>query len=210
MSGTLFIIAAPSGTGKTTLVRSLCDSTPNLQVSVSCTTRPQRPGEKEGVDYYFIDKKTFDEMVAKNEFLEHKCVFDHYYGTPKKWVEDQLANSNDVILEIDWQGARDVRQMMPDKVISIFILPPAFTTLEQRLRARQQDDEATIKRRMQDAMIELSHYPEFDYLVINDNLDKAVSELINIVEHRRRGEKYLMPDIRDFAEELMAEAGKIQ
>lgn len=210
MSGTLFIIAAPSGTGKTTLVRALCNNLPNLLVSISCTTRPKRTDEKEGVDYYFIDKETFDEMVRKNQFLEHECVFDHYYGTPKQWVENQLASGNDIILEIDWQGARDVRTLMPDKVVSIFILPPAFATLENRLQERRQDNEETIRRRMRDALNELSHYREFDYLVINDDLDKALMEISKIVEYRRKGEQYLGPDLKEFAESLMAEGSKIQ
>ena len=210
MPGTLFIIAAPSGTGKTTLVRSLCNNIPNLKVSISCTTRPKRAGEEEGVDYYFIDKKTFDEMAANNQFLEHECVFDHYYGTPKQWIEDQIAGGNDIILEIDWQGARDVRKLMPEKVVSIFILPPVFSTLEKRLVDRQQDDEKTIKRRMQDALNELSHYSEFDYLVVNDNLDHALSEIRKIVEHRRQGKPYRGPDLEEFAKRLMAEGSKIQ
>ena len=210
MSGTLFIIAAPSGTGKTTLVRALCTSMANLQVSVSCTTRPQRPGEKHGIDYYFIDNKTFDEMVAQQQFLEHERVFDHYYGTPYQWVNEQLGKGTDVILEIDWQGARGVREKMPDKTVSIFILPPAFATLEQRLKERGQDNAGTIRRRMQDAVNELSHYREFDYLVINDDLDRALSELRSIIEYRRRGEQYPPGKLMDFAESLMAEAGKIQ
>lgn len=210
MSGTLFVIAAPSGTGKTTLVHALCKSMSNIRVSISCTTRPQRHGEKEGVDYYFIDKKTFDDMVASNQFLEHERVFDYYYGTPRQWVEEQIALGNDVILEIDWQGARDVRKLMPDKVVSIFILPPAFSTLEQRLHGRGQDNEQTIRRRMQEALSELSHYGDFEYLVINNDLDKALSELRNIVEYHRRGEKYPVPDLQEFARDLIAEGSKIK
>ena len=210
MPGNLYVIAAPSGAGKTTLVQALCKSMPDLRVSISCTTRPQRPGEKEGVDYYFIDKKKFDDMVADNQFLEHERVFDHFYGTPRQWVEEQIETGNDVILEIDWQGARDVRQLMPDRVVSIFILPPAFSTLENRLRGRGQDNEKTIRQRMQAALNELSHYQDFEYLVINDDLDKALSELRKIIEYHRRGEKYPVPDWQDFARNLIAEGGKIQ
>lgn len=210
MSGTLFIIAAPSGTGKTTLVRSLCARVPDLRVSISCTTRPQRPGEQDGVDYYFIDDATFDEMVANGQFLEHERVFGYHYGTPRQWVEEQLRAGNDIILEIDWQGARDVHALLPERTVSIFILPPAFATLEQRLHGRGQDDAGTIRRRMRDALAELSHYREFDYLVINDELERAVSELGQIVAYRRRGERYPAPDLHEFAERLMAEGAKIQ
>jgi len=210
MAGTLFIIAAPSGTGKTTLVRALCENIPNLLVSISCTTRTKRPGEQDGVDYYFVDDKTFDGMVAKNQFLEYECVFDYHYGTPRQWVEEQLEAGNDIILEIDWQGARDVRAMLPDKTVSIFILPPAFATLEERLRGRGQDDETTVQRRMLEAREQLSHYDEFDYLVVNDDFTSALAGLKAIIEARRRGEQYIAPDRHDFAARLMAESRKIQ
>jgi guanylate kinase len=210
MAGTLFIITAPSGTGKTSLVRALCESIPDLLVSISCTTRTKRSGEKEGVDYYFVDEKTFAEMAAGRQFLEHKQVFGHRYGTPRRWVEQQLQAGKDIILEIDWQGARDVRALMPDKTVGIFILPPAFAALEQRLRGRGQDDDETIRRRMQDALEELSHYAEFDYLVINDEFTTALSELTTIIEARRHGKQFDAPDRREFAARLMAEGGKIQ
>jgi len=210
MTGTLFIIAAPSGAGKTTLVRSLSNTVPNLKVSVSCTTRAPRPGEVDGVDYHFINDQQFDEMVRQKAFLEHEQVFDYRYGTPRRWLEEQLAAGNDIILEIDWQGARDVRAMLPEQVLSIFILPPAITTLEQRLRDRGQDDEKTIYRRMRDAMAELSHFGEFDHLVINVNIDTALAELRAIIEARRRRERYSGPDRRKFAESLMTEGSKIQ
>jgi guanylate kinase len=210
MAGTLFIIAAPSGTGKTSLVRALCESIPNLLVSISCTTRAKRPDEQEGVDYYFVDNKTFDEMVDRGQFLEYKEVFGNRYGTPLQWVEQQLQSGNDIILEIDWQGARDMRAMMPDKTVGIFILPPAFATLEERLRGRAQDDDTTIRRRMQDALEELSHFDEFDYLVINDEFPSALAELRSIIEARRAGGQYNGPDRREFAARLMAEGAKIQ
>lgn len=210
MSGTLFIIAAASGTGKTSLVKALCKQVENLNVSVSCTTRPQRPGEKDGTDYYFVDEATFSGMVASGAFLEHETVFDYHYGTPRQWVEEQLALGNDVILEIDWQGARDVRAMLPEKVIGIFILPPAFADLEQRLRDREQDDEETIRKRMRDALKEISHHAEFDYLVINDEFEDTVAELAKIIGSRRRGRAYRGPDLKQFVEELMTEGSNIK
>lgn len=210
MNGSLFIIAAPSGTGKTSLVRALCENIPDLQVSISCTTRAKRSGEQESVDYYFVDDKTFDEMVAKDQFLEHKQVFGSRYGTPLQWVEQQLRSGKDIILEIDWQGARDVRTMMPEQSLGIFILPPAFATLEERLRNRAQDDETTIRQRMQDALEELSHFDEFDYLVINDEFPSALAELKSIIEAKRAGRLYEGPDQHEFAARLMAEGAKIQ
>ena len=210
MAGILFIIAAPSGTGKTTLVRALCASIPNLLVSISCTTRAKRPDEQESVDYYFVDDKTFDKMVANDQFLEYKHVFDYRYGTPRLWVEQQLQAGKDVILEIDWQGARDMRALMPDKTVSIFILPPDFATLEERLRGRGQNNEATIQRRMREALDELSHYNEFEYLIINDTFTSAQAELKAIIEAKRRGEPYVAPDRHEFAARLMAEGEKIQ
>ncbi|HKK15088.1 MAG TPA: guanylate kinase, partial [Gammaproteobacteria bacterium] len=162
MPGTLFIIAAASGTGKTTLVRALCRDIERLKVSVSCTTRAMRPGEVNGVDYHFVDAATFRDMVSKNRFLEHETVFDHQYGTPRGWVEQELAAGYDIILEIDWQGARDVRALLPEQSISIFLLPPSLSVLEDRLRGRGQDDESIIRRRMQDALNEIRHFTEFD------------------------------------------------
>ena len=210
MTGTLFIITAASGTGKTTLVRSLCERLDNIKVSISCTTRPKRPGEKDGVDYHFIDEQRFQEMVTENLFLEHELVFDYHYGTPRKWVEEELARGNDVILEIDWQGARDIRKLLPDQSVSIFILPPSFATLEQRLRGRGQDNDETIRKRMQDNLEELSHYREFDYLVVNASLESALGELVRIVESRRKGIDLQTPDLRNFAEQVMTEGRQFQ
>jgi guanylate kinase len=210
MAGSLIIITAPSGTGKTTLVRALCANDPTLLVSISCTTREKRSGEEESVDYYFVDDKTFDKMVANQEFLEYKHVFDNRYGTPRLWVEQQLQAGKDVILEIDWQGARDIRALMPDKTISIFILPPTFATLEERLRGRGQDLESIVQRRMREALDELSHYNEFDYLVINDKFTSAQAEIEAIIDARRRGERYVAPDRHEFAARLIAESGKIK
>jgi guanylate kinase len=209
MSGNLFIIAAASGTGKTTLVRALCRSLPNLRVSMSCTTRSMRPGERDGVDYNFIDDATFDRMVADKKFLEHETVFGNRYGTPRAWVEEQLRAGTDIILEIDWKGARSVRAMLPD-CIGIFLLPPSFAALEQRLCNRAQDDASTIQRRMRAALEELSHYREFDYLVINDDVAAALAELLEIIESCRRGRRMAAPERREFAERLMTEGGKLK
>jgi guanylate kinase len=178
--GTLYIISAPSGAGKTSLVRALVEQMQGVEVSVSHTTRAMRPGEKDGVDYHFVDDQGFLDMAGRAEFLEHARVFDNYYGTSQSAIEERLRAGVDVILEIDWQGAEQVRRLMPDSK-SIFILPPSKATLEERLRGRGQDSEEVISRRMKDAVNEMSHFPEFDYLVINDDFELALSELKSIL-----------------------------
>ena len=180
MSGTLFIISAASGTGKTSLIKELFSSTPKVQVSISHTTRPIRPGEKKGVNYHFIDQNTFKEMLSQNMFLEHAEVFGNWYGTSKTWVNDTLQQHQDVILEIDWQGAQQIRKQLPN-TISIFIVPPSLETLKKRLQSRQQDSDEVIERRLSAAKEEISHYPEYDYLVVNDDFNKAVSEVKHII-----------------------------
>ena len=177
--GIPFVISAPSGGGKTTLVRALTATDPGLRVSVSHTTRARRSGERDGVAYHFVDVAAFEQMIAAQAFLEHARVFDHYYGTSRQWVEQQLAAGIDVILEIDWQGARQIRALAPGAV-GVFILPPAMQVLEQRLRGRG-DPEPQVVRRMQDARSEISHYREYDYLVFNDDLARARAELEAIV-----------------------------
>ncbi len=181
--GILFIVSAPSGAGKTTLVRALTDADPGLCVSVSHTTRARRPGEEDGVAYHFIDRPGFERMVAQQAFLEHARVFDHHYGTSREWVADRRAAGMDVILEIDWQGARQVRATAPDAV-GIFVLPPDLDVLAARLRGRG-DPESTVARRMQDARAEISHYAEYDYLVFNDELPRALADLMAIVRAAR-------------------------
>lgn len=176
MSGILYIVSAPSGAGKTSLVKALLDSSQGISVSVSHTTRAARPGEQDGVDYHYTDIAAFQEMVARGEFLEHAQVFDNFYGTARASVERLLVQGNDVILEIDWQGARQVREMMPGSV-SIFILPPSRQALRERLTNRGQDDEGIIERRMRDAQSEASHFDEYDYLVVNDDFATALAEL---------------------------------
>lgn len=182
--GILYTISAPSGAGKTSLVRALLESIDNIRVSVSHTTRRQRPGETEGVDYHFVSMAQFMVMLDEAAFLEHAQVFDNFYGTSQAWVNEQLAAGTDVILEIDWQGAAQVRRILPN-TRSIFILPPSQATLLERLQGRGQDDEATIRRRMIAAVDEMSHFPEAEYIVINDDFDAALADLIAIVRCQR-------------------------
>ena len=182
--GSLYIFAAPSGAGKTSLVKALVETTADIEVSVSHTTRAPRPGEVDGVNYHFTDVAAFKAMVAQGAFLEHARVFDNYYGTARANIEQRLAAGVDVILEIDWQGARQVREQFPDS-IGIFILPPSRQALEERLRGRGQDGDEVIARRMRDAESEISHYGEFDYLVINDDFATALVELAAIVTAQR-------------------------
>jgi len=174
--GTLYIISAPSGAGKTSLVKQLINFAKDVVVSVSHTTRDKRDGEIDGSDYHFVEKDVFLKMVDSSAFLEHAKVFDNYYGTSQQHVEQQLLQGLDVILEIDWQGARQVRKLFPDSQ-SIFILPPSLDALKERLTGRGQDSEEVINRRMKDAVSEMSHYAEFDYLLVNDDFDTALQEL---------------------------------
>lgn len=178
--GTLYIISAPSGAGKTSLVKQLVKDTANLTVSISHTTRQMRPGEAHGRDYYFVSVAEFQAMLAQQAFLEHAQVFDNFYGTAQQTVQDNLNQGLDVILEIDWQGAKQIKQLLPAS-IAIFIFPPSVAVLEQRLRNRGQDGEIVIARRMRDAVAEMSHYAEFDYIVVNDDFATALAELSSIV-----------------------------
>ena len=183
-TGTLYTVSAPSGAGKTSLVNALIERTRNLRVSVSHTTRPMRPGEEDGINYHFVDEETFTQMLERAEFLEHAQVFGNYYGTSQAWVEQQLAEGTDVILEIDWQGARQVKRLMP-QTRAIFILPPSRETLIQRLTARGQDDSAIIAARTAEAVEEMSHYVESDFLVVNSDFGQALQELQAIVSSQR-------------------------
>ena len=182
--GTLYVISAPSGAGKTSLVKALLEKTEGIGVSVSHTTRAMREGEQDGVDYHFTEKAAFEKMVEESAFLEHAQVFDNYYGTAIANIEAKLKQGEDVILEIDWQGAAQVRKQLPYSV-NIFILPPSQAALEERLRGRGQDSDEIIARRMRDAKNETSHYSEYDYLVVNDDFDDALIELKSIVLARR-------------------------
>jgi len=182
--GTLYTISAPSGAGKTSLVNALLEHCDDICVSVSHTTRPKRPGERDGVNYHFVNKASFMAMVNERAFLEHAQVFNNHYGTDQNWVESVLTNGKDVVLEIDWQGATQIRQLLPD-CVGIFILPPSLKTLEERLTGRGQDDPAVIRHRLAAPQEEMSHYAEADYLVINDNFDVALAELKSIVASQR-------------------------
>ncbi len=182
--GNLYVISAPSGAGKTSLVHALLSSQSALNVSVSHTTRPRRANETNGVDYHFVSEADFVAMIDADAFLEHARVFDHRYGTARESVLTHLAAGEDVILEIDWQGARQVRERHPD-CIGVFILPPSREALAERLRHRAQDSDEVIARRLRDAVAEMSHYREFDYLVVNDDFEAAVEDLRSIVRGRR-------------------------
>jgi guanylate kinase len=178
--GTLFVLAAPSGAGKTSLVKALLERMPGLQMSVSHTTRSRRPTEEHGREYYFVTVPEFERLVADGQFLEHARVFDNLYGTARAPVETRLAQGGDIVLEIDWQGARQVRPAMPD-CVTIFILPPSREALEKRLRSRATDSPEVIARRLRDAVSDMSHWREFDYVVVNDDFEKAVADLVAIV-----------------------------
>lgn len=178
--GTLYVISAPSGAGKTSLVKALLERQPALRVAVSHTTREPRRDEQEGVNYFFVSKEKFVEMLNNDEFLEHAVVFENYYGTAAYWVDDCLNKGHDLILEIDWQGAQQVRRLMPEAKC-VFILPPSRGTLRKRLVQRGQDSGEVIEHRMSKAISEITHYPEFDYLLVNDDFDDALHELESIV-----------------------------
>ena len=180
--GRLYIVSAPSGAGKTSLLTEVCKTLPQIKVAVSHTTRAMRPGEVNGVHYHFVDQDKFNTMIEQGEFIEYAGVFGNFYGTSKQSVDKLLEEGDSVVLEIDWQGARQVRQIYP-QAISIFILPPSVSILEDRLRSRGQDSEEVIARRMSEAKSEMSHYPEYGYLVINDEMAAATHQLINIFTH---------------------------
>lgn len=201
--GALFVISAPSGAGKTSLVKALIESTAGVQVSISHTTRKPRPGEVNGQDYHFVDNQYFDQLVAQGDFLEHARVFDNQYGTSRQAVEQQLQQGVDVILEIDWQGARRVIEQIPD-CTSIFILPPSLQALRERLTGRGQDDSETIERRMRDARSESSHYDEYQYVVINDDFETALNELSAVILTQRLTMARQSLRYREMLHELLA------
>ncbi|MEM7208146.1 MAG: guanylate kinase [Pseudomonadota bacterium] len=182
--GQLYTVSAPSGAGKTSLVKALLQSTDNLIVSVSHTTRRMRDGEVDGRDYFFVGIDEFEARLEKGEFLEHARVFDNYYGTSRSVVESQLDNGVDVLLEIDWQGASQVRELIPDSR-SVFVLPPSREVLQQRLRGRGQDSDEVIARRTRDAVLEMSHYADAEYLIVNDDFDTALAQFAAIIATAR-------------------------
>ena len=201
--GRLFLVTAPSGAGKTSLVRALLKDHPNVRFSISYTTRPQRPNEEDARDYHFVDKPEFERMAAAGEFLEHAQVFDNYYGTCRRVVEARMAEGLDVLLEIDWQGAAQVRKLIP-QAVSIFILPPSRAELERRLRTRGTDGEEVIARRLRDAVGDMSHWREFDYVVVNQDFDRAVADLRAIVDGRGAASHVDRPELKPVVTALLA------
>ena len=183
--GLMFVLSSPSGAGKSTLARMLIERMPNLSMSVSVTTRPMRPGELDGEHYHFIDTAKFDAMVKGGELLEHAPVFGNFYGTPRKAVEAALAAGQDVLFDIDWQGTQQLREKARDDVVSVFILPPSAADLEKRLHTRAQDSDEVIAGRMNRASHELSHWAEYDYVVVNSSVDEAYSEVVTILKAER-------------------------
>ncbi|MGF2735387.1 guanylate kinase [Marinobacter sp. DUT-1] len=182
--GTLFVISAPSGAGKTSLVAEMLKNDSKLGVSISHTTRPMREGEQDGVNYHFVSRDVFEAMIARGDFLEHADVFGNYYGTSQVWVRETLARGEDVILEIDWQGAEQVRRLIPE-CVSIFIVPPSSEVLRERLTGRGTDATDVVERRLREATEECSHALEFDYLVVNDDFQVALADLLAIVRSQR-------------------------
>jgi guanylate kinase len=203
MRGKLFVVAAPSGAGKTSLVKALLERIPRLQMSVSHTTRPRRTKEEHGREYFFVGVPDFEHLVAEGEFLEHARVFDNLYGTARAPVEARLAQGEDIVLEIDWQGARQVRAAMPD-CVTIFILPPSREALEKRLRSRATDSPEVIARRLRDAVSDMSHWREFDYVVVNDDFERAVADLMAIVTAGSQRLAAGRPELAPLLERLLA------
>jgi guanylate kinase len=202
-SARLFVIAAPSGAGKTTLVKALTTRNPELRFSISYTTRPKRRNEAHGVDYLFVGQDEFDRLRTDGALLESANVFDNFYGTSREQVEEHLAADHNVILEIDWQGARQVREAMPD-CITVFILPPSREELERRLRSRGTDSEEVIERRLRDALSDMSHWDEFDYVIFNDDLDQAVADLEAVLAGRGAKSATTRPAVESAANKLLA------
>ncbi len=205
-NGTLYIISAASGAGKTTLVSAVLEQVDDLEVSVSHTTRAPREGEVDGVNYHFVDKHTFEAMVEDSEFIEYATVFGNMYGTSRQHIQEQLLKGKDVILEIDWQGARQIRQLMPD-CKSVYIVPPSTEALRERLTSRGKDDEEIIARRMQEAISEMSHYVEFDYLIINDDFDEARDNLAAIIRGNRMLHEHQQKKHADLLARLLGSTG---
>jgi guanylate kinase len=202
--GMMLVLSSPSGAGKTTLSKRLIMHNPDVVLSVSATTRAPRPGEVDGEDYFFTDHQAFEKQIAEDGFFEHAKVFDHYYGTPKDAVEEALSVGRDVVFDIDWQGAQQLAKKAPRDVVRVFILPPSLKLLEDRLRKRAQDSEETINGRMERAEAEISHWEEYDYVIVNEDFSGALEELEMILraERLRRTRR---PWLRGFVKELMKE-----
>lgn len=199
--GLMFVLSSPSGAGKTTITRALLNNNPNLEISISATTRPRRPGEVDGQDYYFVDIPQFNAMADNGEMLEHAKVFGNYYGTPKQPVEEALNRGNDIIFDIDWQGTQRLREIARDDLVTVFILPPNAKELERRLRSRAQDSEEAIRVRMDKAADEMTHYSEYDYVLINNNIDLAIAQAQNILDSERL-KRHRLVGLSDFVRGL--------
>ncbi len=199
--GLLLVLSSPSGAGKTTIARRLVETEPGLALSVSVTTRPQRPGEVDGRDYRFIDQAHFNEMVAQRELLEHAHVFGHSYGTPRRPIEEALACGRDIVGDLDWQGTQQLARTVRPDLVAVFVLPPSLAALEQRLNARAQDSAATVAARMAKSAEEMSHWPEYDYVIVNDTVEASVAEARAIIaaERLRRDRQ---PGLADFVATL--------
>lgn len=201
--GLMIVLSSPSGAGKTTLTRKLLAAHADMSMSVSATTRKPRPGEVDGHDYYFVTKDKFSEMIENEDFLEHAKVFDNYYGTPRGPVEEALMDGRDVIFDIDWQGAQQLEQAAVEDLVKIFILPPDMRALESRLRTRAQDSDDVIAKRMSKSEAEISHWSEYDYIIVNEDIETALSELQSIVmaeRMKRRRQSWLGPFIKALVE----------
>jgi guanylate kinase len=204
--GLMLVLSSPSGAGKTTISRRILEREPQMALSISATTREPRPGETEGEDYFFVSPARFEEMVAEGAFLEHARVFDHRYGTPRGPVEEALAAGRDVLFDIDWQGTQQLREAMRDDLVAVFILPPSTGALEARLKSRAQDSDAVVARRMAKAADEMSHWQEYDYVVVNREVEESVSQVASILaaERLRRDRQ---SGLRAFVESLRGEQG---
>lgn len=202
----MFVISSPSGAGKTSLARKLIENDPDIAMSVSMTTRPPRPGEIDGQDYIFVSEDKFNEALEKGALLEWARVFDNLYGTPRREVEDRLKNGKDVIFDIDWQGTQQLHEKAGQDVVRVFILPPSVRALEQRLKKRGQDDDEVVRRRMSDAANQISHWAEYDYVIINENLDKSLNELATVL-HAERLKRERRIGLSSFVQGMIPELG---
>ena len=202
--GRLYVIAAPSGAGKTSLLQALMKKRPGVEFSVSCTTRKPRPGEHDGKDYHFIDRSGFERLQAAGEFIEHANVFGNLYGTRRSVVESALAEGRDLILEIDWQGAQQVREHLPEAV-QVFVLPPSRAELESRLRSRRSDSEEAIARRLQESVLEMSHWKDFDYVIVNHDFDAALADLEAVFDGRGEALRAGRPELVPLSRELLGD-----